>query len=275
MTVGDNLIVNGNLVMSYINGMEFPASSTGASTGDHLELNSLGNIIWATPSGGGSGASSNLQLTGNIITGGNVTYAGLYDAIMVLSSSTNVTLPTSGTLSTLTGSESLSNKISISTGNLIVSDNISVNGNLYMSGNIYASGTGSNSGNLDIGTSAAPFRSIYVQDIIMTSDERKKKDIEDVGYGLKDIMKLRSVKYNWKGRRNTEKTIGLLAQDVQEVIPEVVKVGNDKKHSMGVQYPNLIPVLIKAIQEQNDLIKKQDQRIKDLERQFKNSPDEK
>lgn len=259
VTISDNLVVQGNLI---VGDMTFPAAD--GNSGEYLKTDGAGTLTW----GALSGAADNLTLKGNIITGGNVTFTGAFDTTLTVAADSSLALPSSGTLATLTGTETFENKTLLNptlTGNATFSENVAVTGNLYVAGNIIPNATGTASGNLDVGTETLPFRTIFVQDVVMTSDERKKKDIEDVGYGLEDVMKLRPVKYNWKGRNNEKKTIGLLAQEVNGVIKEVVNVGKDEKKSMGVNYPNLIPVLIKAIQEQNDLLKRQEARILELE----------
>ena len=86
------------------------------------------------------------------------------------------------------------------------------------------------------------------------SDRRLKTNVEDLDYGLSDIEKLRTVAYNWKEDPNGQVKLGLIAQEVLEVIPEVVNVGDDANQTLGVRYSNLIPVLIKAIQEQQKII---------------------
>jgi hypothetical protein len=49
--------------------------------------------------------------------------------------------------------------------------------------------------------------------------------------------------------------IGLLAQDVQKVLPELVKESDDKQGTLSVNYQGLIPVLINAIKEQQEQLK--------------------
>jgi hypothetical protein len=90
-------------------------------------------------------------------------------------------------------------------------------------------------------------------------------------------MKLRPVSFNWKEKPQWGTKIGLIAQEVKDVVKEVVVQGdmdvfkdengnalpnNDK---YGIFYSDLIPVLIKAIQEQQELIQQQNERIKLLE----------
>jgi len=53
-----------------------------------------------------------------------------------------------------------------------------------------------------------------------------------------------------------ESKIGILAQDVQKVFPELVKTTNDSNQTLSVNYQGLIPVLINAIKEQQKEIKK-------------------
>jgi hypothetical protein len=84
---------------------------------------------------------------------------------------------------------------------------------------------------------------------IQTSDANLKTNIQALPYGLNEVMQLNPVLYNWKEEPNSKKEVGLLAQDVLKLIPEAVVVPEDGS-AMGMNYSELIPVLIKAIQEQ-------------------------
>jgi len=88
---------------------------------------------------------------------------------------------------------------------------------------------------------------------IQTSDERTKQDIVGLNYGLNEVLALRPVSYNWKYDPAQHK-IGLIAQEVQELIPEVIHVGDDEEALLGLNYAELVPVLIKAVQEQQEQI---------------------
>ena len=71
--------------------------------------------------------------------------------------------------------------------------------------------------------------------------------------------------YNWKEEKdNSEKTIGLIAQELLEVIPEVVRIPENQEDYLGVKYAELIPVLIKAIQEQQSVIDTQIEEMVDM-----------
>jgi len=101
---------------------------------------------------------------------------------------------------------------------------------------------------------------VYVGNaIVHASDKRLKRDIENLTYGLNDILKLRPTEYFWKGRTQDHKSLGLIAQEVDEVIENVVTY-DEKQDKYGVSYTELIPVLIKAIQQQQAIIDVQQKR---------------
>jgi trimeric autotransporter adhesin len=97
------------------------------------------------------------------------------------------------------------------------------------------------------------------------SDRRIKEDIRNSRYGLKDVMKLRAVDYTLTSNRLQQ--VGFVAQEVQAIVPEVVtgKEGDlSKGEILGVTYGNLVPVLTKAIQEQQAMIEQLQREIKAL-----------
>jgi hypothetical protein len=91
------------------------------------------------------------------------------------------------------------------------------------------------------------------------SDYNLKDDIFDLRYGLNDVLKLQPVEYTYKS--NGSKQLGFIAQDIGTILPEVVSF----EESMSVNYQAIIPILTKAIQEQQALIKALEQRIINLE----------
>jgi hypothetical protein len=107
-----------------------------------------------------------------------------------------------------------------------------------------------------------------VNGTINTSDERLKKDVTGLGYGLDALMMLNPVTFRWKDGNidNGSKHIGFLAQDLQKVLPEVVvdhewKEGAESSKrewtttsTLGVNYAEMTPVLVKAVQEQQQMI---------------------
>jgi hypothetical protein len=91
------------------------------------------------------------------------------------------------------------------------------------------------------------------------SDYNLKDDIFDLKYGLNDILQLQPVEYTYKS--NGSKQLGFIAQDIGTILPEVVSF----EESMSVNYQAIIPILTKAIQEQQAHIKALEQRIINLE----------
>jgi hypothetical protein len=69
----------------------------------------------------------------------------------------------------------------------------------------------------------------------------------------------------WKNREQKNKSFGLIAQDVQSIIKEIVHIGEDKDKTLSLSYTELIPVLIKAIQEQQGIIMNSELRINNYE----------
>jgi hypothetical protein len=95
-------------------------------------------------------------------------------------------------------------------------------------------------------------------DVNSTSDVRLKENIHSIKDPLDKIMKINGVGFRWK--ENKDEAIGVIAQDIEEVIPEVVKNSGDVK---TVNYNGLIGVLIEAVKEQQ-------RQIEELKKQINN-----
>ena len=81
------------------------------------------------------------------------------------------------------------------------------------------------------------------------SDERLKENIETIQNALQKVINLRGVSYNWKDRERGGNSLkyGLIAQEVNQVTPELVYQTNDGY--MGVNYKDLPALLVEAIKE--------------------------
>ena len=81
------------------------------------------------------------------------------------------------------------------------------------------------------------------------SDEKLKKDIKDLTYGLDEVLKLKPREYKMKA--DNDEQIGFVAQEVETVIPEVVDTHDDPKsgEQKTLAYSHMTAVLTKAIQE--------------------------
>ena len=82
------------------------------------------------------------------------------------------------------------------------------------------------------------------------SDENIKDIIEVIPNALESIKDFRAVKFYWKSDETKKENIGLIAQDVEKSYPQLIdKQIFDDKEILGIRYMELIPVLVKAIQE--------------------------
>ena len=78
-------------------------------------------------------------------------------------------------------------------------------------------------------------------EVTATSDERLKSDIKTIDNALYKVMNMRGVSFT----KQAERGIGVIAQEVEKIIPEVVHDGEYK----SVAYGNIVGVLIEAIKE--------------------------
>jgi hypothetical protein len=84
-------------------------------------------------------------------------------------------------------------------------------------------------------------------DITTNSDIRLKKDVLPLENALETLTKLKGISYNYIDRETDHRHIGLVAQDVEEVLPEAVS--EDSKGMKSVAYGNLVGLLVEAIKE--------------------------
>lgn len=106
---------------------------------------------------------------------------------------------------------------------------------------------------------------IYATSFVTSSSRRLKTDFQSIPYGLNEVLQLQPQTYRYTFEQNgmAQRHMGLIAEDVLNITPEAVSVENGK--ALGIDYGSLVPVLIRAIQEQQAMIKAQDERIRTLE----------
>ena len=90
------------------------------------------------------------------------------------------------------------------------------------------------------------------------SDRNLKENIAPINYGLDEILNLNPVTFNWKEDKiNQGKQYGFIAQEVQGIMPDLVK---DTGDYLGLDKEAIFTVLVKAVQElksEVDSLKKQ------------------
>ena len=85
------------------------------------------------------------------------------------------------------------------------------------------------------------------------SDYRLKENIKTSEIDAESLNRLDIVSFDWKDKRKPHVEAGLVAQDVQKILPELVHEGEDGM--LGINYVGMIPYLLKMIQNQNAQIK--------------------
>ena len=85
-------------------------------------------------------------------------------------------------------------------------------------------------------------------DINANSDERLKENIETIDNALEKVSQMRGVYFDLKEQPGVRKT-GVIAQEVERVLPEVVKTSEEGDQIKSVAYANMVGVLIEAVKE--------------------------
>jgi hypothetical protein len=104
------------------------------------------------------------------------------------------------------------------------------------------------------------------------SDGRLKEEIENTRWSINDLMKIKVRDYfftNQTGSHRVNKQTGFIAQELQEVYPQAARgdeYGDPKTDPMTVAPERLIPLLIKSVQDQQEMIDGLNKRIKELEK---------
>ena len=96
-------------------------------------------------------------------------------------------------------------------------------------------------------------------DVVISSDARLKSNIVSLGSTLPKLLQIDGKSYEMKGKQK----IGVLAQEIKEVFPELVS--EDDNEMLAVNYQGLVPVLINALKEQDKIIKSQEARLTNIE----------
>ena len=95
-------------------------------------------------------------------------------------------------------------------------------------------------------------------DLSINSDARLKANIISLGSTLAKLLQIDGKKYTMKKDKNKKQKIGVLAQDIEKVFPELVSESNGIK---SVNYQGLVPVLINALKEQDSKMNEQEAKL--------------
>jgi hypothetical protein len=264
------------MVLGSVNGVNGALSNVnvGIGTTSPQQMLSVGSSINVDQSNANNGAVnpglSFGSLSGEGIAskrtpGGNqygLDFYSNYVSRISITNSGNVGIGTTNPQATLHLGNSGVLKINDGSGSRYVQIFHSNNGNLHIDafggGTNYISwygGVGLHVGN---GT-AGGYGPVNASAFIITSSERVKKNIINTHYGLAEILQLQGKEYNYTFDKDGRNEIGLIAEEVEKIIPEAVYRNIPEHNITGIDYSKLVPVLIEAIklqQKQIDDLKK-------------------
>ena len=138
-------------------------------------------------------------------------------------------------------------------------------------------------GNVGIGTTSPGERldvngTVQATSFNATSDARLKDNIVPLNNPLLKIVQLQGVNFTWKKEDTNIINAGLIAQDIEKVIPEVVTTQNNEMQQKSVNYNGLIPYLIESVktlsndkeimQQEIDNLKNENEAMKEKMKQY-------
>ena len=209
---------------------------------DNLNIN--GNTISATSGAlniaGAAGSAIVLDSTINVDAGVVTGATSITSSAFVGNITGNVTGNVSGTAATVT-TAAQGNITSLGTLTTLTVDNVIINGT-----------TIGHTGDTDLMSLAAGTLTVNgamtaTGDVTAFSDERLKENVSTIDDALAKVKEMRGVYYTQVdgGRRN----VGVIAQEIQKILPEVVHEDKSEEKMLSVAYGNLVSVLIEAVKE--------------------------
>ena len=146
---------------------------------------------------------------------------------------------------------------------VLFNGNTTVAGDITVTGNDMTFGNGETISNASDGTVTITSETVSLSsnatigndltvsgDVVVSSDARLKANIVSLGSTLARLLLIDGKTYTMK--KDGKQKIGVLAQDIQKVFPELVS--EDDNEMLAVNYQGLVPVLINALKEQDDKI---------------------
>ena len=245
--------------------------------------------------------SGTFQATGNTTIGGTLDVSGATTLTGVLTAngriSGNVTGDLSGNATTATtletwrniGGVSFNGSDDINLPGVDIAGNQDTSGNAATATQVYVTSgsttdttyyylpfvTGDTSANkaLNMNTSLYYYgTSLTAPSFTANSDIKLKENIVALDDPLEKVLRLQGAEFNWKNDETKRKTVGFIAQEVEEVIPELVHIGNDEIRSLN--YNGVVPYLVESIKIQQQEIANQKQEITNQKQEIANQKQE-
>ncbi len=235
-------------------------NSVRLTQGTQSTSTTTGNLIVA----GGIGVGGNLNIGGNLGVNGNTTLGneatdsttvnGTFTANNNLNVNGNTTLGNEATDSTtVNGTLTVTSNLNVN-GNTTLgnetTDTTTVNGTLTVTSNLNVNGN-TTLGNETTDTTTVNGNLYVTQDIFAfytPSDKNWKDNVVPISDALDKIISISGNTFDWNEKApQSGKDVGVIAQEIQEVLPEAVSEREDGH--LSVSYQKLVPLLIEAIKE--------------------------
>jgi hypothetical protein len=272
--------LNGSKVLTSGSALVFDGTNLGVSvtpstwsTGSALETNAKGNAIWGVGSSNinvlsnayynagylyaSTGAASNYQQASGAhkwltVASGTIGTAITFTQAMTLDASGNLLVGTTNA----SDSAGVGFKLNVDAAHPIMAVVGSSSTNAFDTYHLYS--TGASAYRFYVGFGGT----VYATSTTITaiSDQRLKENIRDLDEGLATVMALKPRKFDWKEGKgqNIKNARGFIAQEFETVLPDMIEEWRDPAPEGEEAYKainaNLIPTLVKAIQEQQALI---------------------
>ncbi len=151
----------------------------------------------------------------------------------------------------------------------VITNTVSLNGDLSLSWSLSITGsiTPTSNDTYDLGDNSLRWRDIYVQrNAFNGSDRRLKHDIETLSGSTDIIRQLRPVQFRWNNSTPFDpQWYGFIAQEVESILPDLVKTSNDIIFTKLLNYNEFIPFIVASMQDVlrqlENIIAKQDEII--------------
>ena len=95
----------------------------------------------------------------------------------------------------------------------------------------------------------------FNNDVTAFSDKRLKTDVTDIENALEKVQQMQGVYYRRNDVENAKMQVGVLAQDMEKILPEVVLTADDEMQTKSVDYGKITSVLIEAVKELSAKVK--------------------
>ncbi len=101
--------------------------------------------------------------------------------------------------------------------------------------------------------------------LVQTSSRALKQDIEPLMDSIETILSMRGVSYRWSDERGGKPDIGFIAEEMAEVLPEIVSFDDDGE-PVGIDYGRVTAMLVEAVKAQQTQMRSMEQRLERVER---------